>query len=224
MDTVHIKYILLDAWSKKTSSKWTKTNPAKGQCSVTALVVQDLFEGEIVKTPTLEGWHFYNIIKGERIDFTTSQFEEVILYEDLPSSRQEAFSDTSAAQYEELRMQVLKSLESWKYHSYLHVYAQHSHHHESFIVGNRGALVELRSLIDLALSNNTSVGGFFPSDDEGYSLYVGVVENEEVFQSLEMPYTEQFGEKNSNKYFLNLEEDLKAPYSPIILFPDEDEN
>ncbi|SDD40873.1 hypothetical protein SAMN05421663_11084 [Terribacillus halophilus] len=222
MDIAHIESILLHAWSIKTSSKWTQTNPAKGQCSVTALVIHDLFGGEIVKTAAPDGWHFYNMIKGNRFDFTASQFEETLIYEDLPSSREDAFSDTSLTQYEELRTQVSLSLKSWNYHRYLHVYAQHSHHHESFIVGNREGLVELRDLIDLALANNTSVGGFFPSDDEGYSLYVGLVENEELFQSLEMPYTEQFGEKNNNIYFVNLKEDPKAPYSPIILFPKVD--
>ena len=111
---------------------------------------------------------------------------------------------------------------SWKYHKYLHIYAQHSHHHESFIVGNRKALIELRNLIDKALVNNTSVGNFFPSDEEGYELYVGVVESEDTFNSLEMPYTEQFGENNSHNYFLNLKQDPKAPYSPIIIFSDED--
>ncbi|WP_243290830.1 hypothetical protein [Bacillus sp. FJAT-47783] len=110
---------------------------------------------------------------------------------------------------------------SWKEYKYLHIYAQHSHHHESFIVGNRGALIELRTLIDNALTNNTSMGNFFPSDDEGYQLYVGVVEDEDMFMALEMPYTEQFGERNHHNYFINLKQDPKAPYSPVILFPDE---
>ncbi|MFS0561022.1 hypothetical protein AB1K91_09815 [Terribacillus sp. 179-K 1B1 HS] len=112
MDKAHIESILFHAWSIKTSSKWTHSNPAKGQCSVTALVIQDLFDGEIVKTAAPEGWHFYNIIEGERLDFTASQFKEALLYEDLPSSRKEALTDTSAKQYEELRMRVLLSLDS----------------------------------------------------------------------------------------------------------------
>ncbi|WP_145524323.1 hypothetical protein [Virgibacillus sp. SK37] len=111
---------------------------------------------------------------------------------------------------------------SWDYQKYLHVYAQHSHHQESFIVGNREALLELRKLIDIALSNGKSVGDFFPSDDEGFQLYVGVVESEDTFNSLEMPYTEQFGEINHNNYFINLKDDPRAPYSPVILFPDNE--
>ena len=41
---------LTRAWSVETSSKWRRDNPACGQCSVTALVVQDLLGGEILKT------------------------------------------------------------------------------------------------------------------------------------------------------------------------------
>lgn len=49
---------LLQSWSLQSSSKWTKDNPAKGQCGVTALVVNDLFGGEIMKTKLPGGWHF----------------------------------------------------------------------------------------------------------------------------------------------------------------------
>ncbi|MGN7313393.1 hypothetical protein ACTHQ4_20105 [Alkalicoccobacillus gibsonii] len=112
---------------------------------------------------------------------------------------------------------------SWDYHKYLHVYAQHSQHQESFIVGNRDALVELRNLIDKALAEGTSIGDFFPSDEEGYQVHIGIVEDEEKFNALEMPYTEQFGEINQHNYFANLTNDPKAPYSPIILFPNDEE-
>lgn len=107
-----IKMSLLHSWSIQTSSKWTRANPAKGQCSVTALVIHDLLGGQIVKTTAPEGWHFYNIVHGERLDFTAIQFEETLLYEDLPSSRKDAFTDTNASQYGELRKQVLLFLNS----------------------------------------------------------------------------------------------------------------
>ncbi|HEV2899718.1 MAG TPA: hypothetical protein VGX71_18140 [Pseudaminobacter sp.] len=43
---------LKTAWSKESSGSWSAENPAKGQCSVTSLVVQDLFGGSILKTKT----------------------------------------------------------------------------------------------------------------------------------------------------------------------------
>lgn len=69
---------LVSAWSAETSSNWSIANPAKGQCSVTALIAQDVFGGEILKTHTPGGTHFYNLIDGVRWDFTVSQFDRPI--------------------------------------------------------------------------------------------------------------------------------------------------
>jgi hypothetical protein len=90
---------LTKAWSSETGSKWRRDNPACGQCSVTALVVQDLLGGELLKTRVAGAWHFYNCIDGRRWDLTVTQFETPIGYDDLPSSRQEALADTSKQQY-----------------------------------------------------------------------------------------------------------------------------
>jgi len=95
------------AWSAESSSLWTKENPARGQCGVTALVVQDQFGGEIRKTPTENGMHFYNYIDGQRCDLTANQFEDPPLYLDFPSTRDEAFADTNADQYAALSERFL---------------------------------------------------------------------------------------------------------------------
>ncbi len=94
------------AWSTQTASCWTPGNPARGQCSVTALVVQDVLGGDILKTRTPGGTHFYNAVGGVRWDFTVSQFDRPIPFEDLPSSREEAMADTSPAQYAALRRRL----------------------------------------------------------------------------------------------------------------------
>lgn len=94
---------LRKAWSLRTSGRWTAANPVRGQCNVTALLVEELFGGEILKTPLPEGDHFYNRIGGQRIDLTASQFEAPIGYADLPSNRQEALSGTTSAKYEALK-------------------------------------------------------------------------------------------------------------------------
>ena len=90
---------LARAWSSETGSKWRHDNPACGQCSVTALVVQDMLGGEILKTNVGGAWHFYNRIEGRRWDLTVSQFSTPIGYDDLPSSRHEALADTSKQKY-----------------------------------------------------------------------------------------------------------------------------
>ena len=90
------------AWSVRTASTWSAANPARGQCSVTALAVQRLFGGEILKTPTAAGPHFYNRIAGVRRDFTAAQFEAPVVYLDLPSTKEEALADTSPEQLDVL--------------------------------------------------------------------------------------------------------------------------
>src|SRR5262245_13317210 len=94
---------LLRSWSLTTSSGWVAENPARGQCNVTSLLLNDLFGAEILKTPLPEGDHFYNRIDGDRLDLTDSQFEAPIAYLDLASNREEALSGTSLAKFEALR-------------------------------------------------------------------------------------------------------------------------
>lgn len=108
MDIERLKEILFKVWSLKSSTKWTKENPARGQCGVTAIVVNDLLGGEILKTETPDGWHFYNRINGKRYDFTESQFQEPPNYLDIPSSRDEAILDTNMEQYKYLKESVYK--------------------------------------------------------------------------------------------------------------------
>jgi hypothetical protein len=98
---------LFGAWSPATSGGWRDESPARGQCSVTALLLNELFGGDILKTPLPEGAHFYNRIGGERVDLTDKQFDAPITYLDLTSSRNEALADTSAAKYEALRAAFL---------------------------------------------------------------------------------------------------------------------
>ncbi len=97
-----VERILLKCWSIKTSSKWTIINPYKGQCSVTSLVINDLFGGRILKSRIDNQWHFYNWIDGKRIDLTCKQFDFEINFQDIESNRDEAFSDASSNQYQNL--------------------------------------------------------------------------------------------------------------------------
>jgi hypothetical protein len=72
------------AWCRETASpgcqeKWSATNPAYGQCAVTAVAVQVLCGGTLVRTVVGEfGSHYYNhLINGEGYsvyDLTRDQF------------------------------------------------------------------------------------------------------------------------------------------------------
>lgn len=94
---------LLNSWSLKSSSLWTEDNPAAGHCGVTALVVNDIMGGDILKTKFIGLWHFYNRIDGKIIDFTESQFDLLPTYDNVISNRIEAFEDTNQTQYNFLR-------------------------------------------------------------------------------------------------------------------------
>ena len=83
-DPDDVQRTLRKAWSLSTARQWTAINPAAGQCNVTALLVQELFGGDLLKTPLPAGDHFYNRIEGRRYDFTASQFDQPIAYMDLP--------------------------------------------------------------------------------------------------------------------------------------------
>lgn len=78
---------------------------------MTTLVVQDILGGDIAKTDVDGAWHFYNLLNGERLDFSESQFSQPVPYSDLPSNRGEAFSDTSQEQYQILRDRLLREVD-----------------------------------------------------------------------------------------------------------------
>jgi hypothetical protein len=99
-------------WSGDTSSPtnaWSQSNPAQNHCSITSLVVQDHFGGEILYTKTSGGTHFYNLIDGKKWDLTVSQFAEPVPYDDTPSSRDAALADTSEQKYELLTTRLKQS-------------------------------------------------------------------------------------------------------------------
>ena len=71
---------LRKAWCRETAhpsyqSKWSEDNPSVGQCCVTALVVQDLYGGDIYSCKVGKNSHFVNIINERIVDKTAEQFE-----------------------------------------------------------------------------------------------------------------------------------------------------
>jgi antitoxin VapB len=67
-----------DAWTRETShwpDRWSKENPAVGQCAVTALAVQSLLGGVIERLLLDDGdTHYRNVIGGQVVDLTASQW------------------------------------------------------------------------------------------------------------------------------------------------------
>lgn len=94
-----IRGALEASWSAGSSTLWTEERPVAGHCGVSTLVAHDHLGREILKSRFGEIWHFYNLIDGNRVDFTEGQFDKPHEYDDIPSNRDEAFADTNADQY-----------------------------------------------------------------------------------------------------------------------------
>ena len=70
------------SWNKNTCTpslqdSWNGNNKALGQCAITALIVNDFLGGKIMRCMCESGSHYYNLINGNIIDLTSSQFNEI---------------------------------------------------------------------------------------------------------------------------------------------------
>jgi hypothetical protein len=103
-DAKQVASALAKSWSLESARQWTAENPAAGQCNVTALLLYELFGGQLLKTRLPEGDHFYNRFGGRRYDFTESQFSRAIDYADLPTTQAEVERGATSAELEALRV------------------------------------------------------------------------------------------------------------------------
>lgn len=80
----NLETILNLSWEKRTcykdsKKKWTFDKPYIGQCAVTALVVNDLLGGDIMKVKVNGESHYYNVVDGDIIDYTRKQYEDGLI-------------------------------------------------------------------------------------------------------------------------------------------------
>lgn len=65
-------------WARSTSADpdgWTPENPTFGQCAVTALLVQDIHGGELLRGKVGQVSHYWNRLPdGSELDLTWEQF------------------------------------------------------------------------------------------------------------------------------------------------------
>ncbi|MGW6709293.1 YunG family protein [Streptomyces sp. NPDC054956] len=112
------------SWSEQTCTpeyrdRWTRENPARDQCGVTALVLHDLLGGELIRGEVLvDGervdYHWWNRLGlGVEIDLTREQFgpEEKISEGVVVPRPPESEMRRLRTEYEILREQVLAKLE-----------------------------------------------------------------------------------------------------------------
>lgn len=73
-----LEWQLKRAWDAGTSAapgEWSPMNVSRGQCAITALVVQDRFGGELLRTTVNGESHYFNRLPGGKtVDLTLDQF------------------------------------------------------------------------------------------------------------------------------------------------------
>ena len=105
------------AWAAdtSTSSAWCPENAALGQCAVTALIVQDLLGGDLIRSKVAQDVsHYWNRLPdGNELDLTRSQFDSFRLVAPIEVRTREyvlSFPDTQR-RYDILRARTLRVLE-----------------------------------------------------------------------------------------------------------------
>ena len=110
-DEDKVRRALSDSWSLQTARQWTEARPFDGQCNVTAAVIEDLFGGEILKTPWNEVTdHYYNRIEGVVYDLTDDQFDTPIHYENTPTIVENASQGFTESEYDNLKQALRRNL------------------------------------------------------------------------------------------------------------------
>lgn len=100
------------AWSVDTSAhvQWGEPGiPAEsGQCAVTALLVQELFGGSLMRAVVNGESHYWNSVDGETVDFTRAQFALPLTFEG-EAERERSYVlgfPATAARYDLLRSRL----------------------------------------------------------------------------------------------------------------------
>jgi hypothetical protein len=85
-----------------------------GEDSLIPLVIHDVFGGEILKTHSDKYWHFYNMVDGERVDFSGTESPEKIennSFEDIPATVDETYGSVDHADYSNFFMRFVRVFE-----------------------------------------------------------------------------------------------------------------
>ncbi|SFT35921.1 hypothetical protein SAMN05660657_00400 [Geodermatophilus amargosae] len=111
------------SWCRKTCdvsdlADWSPANPSRGQCGATALVVHDLFGGDLLLAEVLrpdgsrQGVHWWNRLPdGREVDLTREQFAPTeVVQQPRVVVRPEGLPRYGADQYLRLRAAVLTRL------------------------------------------------------------------------------------------------------------------
>ena len=106
----------IDTCAPRLRPDWSPENRTRGQCSITAFLVQDLLGGKVCGIPLADGSvHCFNEALGCVFDLTSEQFgDEELDYADRPEqSREVHFADAGKRErYELLKARLLAAREN----------------------------------------------------------------------------------------------------------------
>lgn len=82
MKLKELEKIIELSWSEDTcvdslKNNWSKDNKSLGQCAVTSLIVHLYMGGKIMRCMSETGSHYYNLLDGNIVDLTVSQFKTI---------------------------------------------------------------------------------------------------------------------------------------------------
>jgi hypothetical protein len=101
------------AWDALTSSDpgWSPSLPSLGQCAVTALIVQDLYGGQLLRARLGEVTHYWNALPdGTEVDLTRDQFDDFVPADTTTASREYVLSfPVTRRRYELLKARLKRS-------------------------------------------------------------------------------------------------------------------
>lgn len=103
--------IMRACWSARTSAAtpevWGEGPVSTGQCAVTALLFQDVFGGELLRSVVNGESHYWNLTEdGVEVDFTRSQFQVPLIFSEDTVIRDREYvlgNPNTAARYETLK-------------------------------------------------------------------------------------------------------------------------
>jgi hypothetical protein len=112
------KTVVLEALRKSLSTdsdrKMKFRQKITGEDSLIPLVIHDVFGGEILKTHSDKYWHFYNMVDGERVDFSDTEspvsFENKS-FEDIPATADDTYESVDNADYSTFFMRFVRAFE-----------------------------------------------------------------------------------------------------------------
>jgi hypothetical protein len=109
-----IREALKQTWELEDSQRKPIISPPKGQDKEVSLLIHDIFGGEILKTSRKKGWHFYNRINGERIDFSDTETEKRSKnnhFDDIPSTPEETDTFVEPVDYSSFYNRFIRAFE-----------------------------------------------------------------------------------------------------------------